>query len=82
MTTLKARFDGRVLVPETPVDLPVDTLLEIQIVENNVASQPETNEPPLAGLQELLAALPCDPDTPTDLAAQHDHYLHGMPKRP
>ncbi len=82
MTTLKARFDGRVLVPETPVDLPVDTVLEIQIVENNVASQPEKDEPPLAGLQELLAALPSDPDTPTDLAAQHGHYLHGMPKRP
>ena len=21
------------------------------------------------------------PDLPTDLAAQHDHYLHGTPKR-
>ena len=78
MTTLKARFDGRVLVPEEPVDLPVNEVLEIQIVgndapapENDVASKTEVDNAPLAGLQELLAGLPSDPDTPTDLAAQH-----------
>lgn len=43
MTTLKARFNGRVLVPETPVDLPVDTVLEIQIVEDG-ASVPQNGD--------------------------------------
>ena len=31
MTKLKAHFDGKVLVPDEPVDLPVDRDLEIQI---------------------------------------------------
>jgi hypothetical protein len=31
MTTVKARFDGRVFVPEGPVDLPVGHVVEISI---------------------------------------------------
>ena len=112
MTTLKARFDGRVLVPEEPVDLPVDAVLEIQIidapqngsvengsvengsvengsvengsVENGVAAttDAEGGKSLLMELAEISRMFPDNPDTPTDLAAQHDHYLHGMPKRP
>ncbi len=32
-------------------------------------------------VEELNEQFPPDPDTPSDLAAQHDHYLHGQPKR-
>lgn len=31
MTTLRARFDGKVLVPEEPVDLPVGRVLELEV---------------------------------------------------
>jgi hypothetical protein len=31
MTTLRVKFDGRVLVPQDPVDLPVDRILEIDV---------------------------------------------------
>ncbi len=82
MTTLKVRFDGRVLVPETPVDLPQDRVLEVSVADSQVTPTNGASASPFAGLQEILAALPDDPNTPTDLAAQHDHYLHGMPKRP
>jgi hypothetical protein len=40
MTTLRAHFDGRVLVPDEPVNLPKDTALEVQVRE---ILQPETN---------------------------------------
>jgi hypothetical protein len=33
-------------------------------------------------LVKLLEELPDNPDAPTDGAAQHDHYLYGLPKRP
>jgi len=92
MTTLKARFDGRVLVPEQPVDLPQNCVLEIHVEEatSDIATPaaPLTNgaapveKSLLAQLVEISRTFPDDPDTPTDLAAQHDHYLHGMPKRP
>jgi hypothetical protein len=31
MTTLRATFDGRVIVPETPVDLPIGQVLEVDV---------------------------------------------------
>ena len=79
MTTVKARYDGRVFVPETPVNLPVGKVVEIPL------PQDKPNEPtvkPLAALVEIASEFPEDPDMPTDAAAQHDHYLYGMPKRP
>jgi hypothetical protein len=33
VTILRARFDGRVLVPEEPVDLPRGPVLEVQVRE-------------------------------------------------
>ena len=33
-------------------------------------------------LVKLLEEIPDNPDAPTDGAAQHDHYLYGLPKRP
>ena len=34
----------------------------------------------LAKLAGLAASLPSNPQTPTNAAAQHDHYLYGTPK--
>jgi len=79
MTTVKARYDGRVFVPETPVDLPVGWVLEIPLPNGTSAAATKT---PLAELGELIDRLPSDPDWPPDAAAQHDHYLYGTPKRP
>ena len=31
MTTLRAHFDGNVLIPEEPVELPRDCVLEVQV---------------------------------------------------
>lgn len=74
MTAIKAHFDGKVLVPDEPVQLPVNQPLTL-IVQT---VRPAT----LLELAKVLESMPDAPDTPTDLAAQHDHYLHGMPKRP
>jgi len=80
MTTIKARFDGRAFVPESPVELPVGYTLEIAIPAPPPAS-PESTSKPLADLSEALSRLPANPDWPADGAAEHDHYLYGTPKR-
>ena len=77
--TVRARFDGRVFVPEGPVDLPVGFVVEIPDVPAEPATPAIT---PLAKLAEIARMFPEDDDLPTDLAAQHDHYLYGTPKRP
>ncbi len=79
MTTLIARFDGRVLVPEEPVNLPTDRALRVQV---EPVMPGEEVLSPLAELAEWAATLPDNPNAPTDAAAQHDHYLYGTPKRP
>ena len=38
MTTLRAHFDGKVLVPEEPVDLPRGRSLQIQVLEEAPSS--------------------------------------------
>ena len=75
MIKVKARFDGRVFIPESPVDLPAGCELEISIA--SLGSEKST----LAKVAEIAQRFPANPDLPTDLAQQHDHYLYGTPKR-
>ncbi len=85
MTVLKAHFDGKVLVPDEPVNLPKNCALEVRIEQMKPAKPSPKLEPgerPLMRLLKALEELPDNPDWPTDGAAQHDHYLYGLPKRP
>jgi len=70
--TISAHFDGKVIVPDEPVDLPVGKPLRVQL---------EVDEPSDARFAELLSFAADLPDAPTDLAAQHNHDLYGTPKR-
>ena len=76
MTTLLVHFDGQVLVPDEPVDLPQGRILRVQIEE-----QDEEAATPLLALYDAFKELPDEPDAPADGAEQHDHYLYGTPKR-
>jgi hypothetical protein len=78
MTTVFAKFDGKVLIPEGPLDLPQGQVLKLVY-----DPEPElvTEDRPLMRLARALQGLPSDPHSPTDGAAQHDHYLYGTPKR-
>ncbi len=76
MKTLKAHFDGKVFVPDEPVDLPVNRPLELSVVSADKLPAA------LDALAALAQSLPARAGDRTDLAAQHDHYLYGTPKRP
>ena len=75
---LKVHFDGRVLVPDEPVNLPVNCPLQVQV---EPVKGPAKAEKPLLKLLEVARKFPV-PHGPADGAAQHDHYLYGLPKRP
>ena len=79
MLTVKARYDGHVFIPEQPLDLPADTVVEISVPA--VTPQADADRP-LLRLAEIARLFPDDPDMPTDAAMQLDHYLYGTPKRP
>ncbi len=79
MIHLRVRFDGRVFVPEGPVDLPVGCVLEIPVPPVSVQ---ESASSTLRDLANLSAEFPANPDWPADGAAQVDHYLYRAPKKP
>lgn len=85
-TRLKAKFDGKVLIPQEPVNLPQDRSLTVVIEETEQERTLDTDGHKsltgLANLAQKLSQYPPNPDSPGDLAAQHDHYLYGTPKRP
>lgn len=70
--TITAHFDGKAIIPDEPVQLPVGQPLRVRI------ELPEDGSPRFAELLGFAADLP---DAPPDLAAEHDHYLYGSPKR-
>jgi len=81
MTRIRARFDGRVLVPEEPVDLPVNCAVDL-LVQQATEVKEGAARGPLKELALSLAKLPANSAWPQDGAAQHDHYLYGVPKLP
>lgn len=78
-TVLRARFDGKVLVPEGIVDLPVG---EVMIFRLHAEVRPIAAEE-ITGAQRLAEKLAAYPpaELPRDFSAQHDHYVYGSPKR-
>jgi len=70
-TVFSAHFDGRVIVPDEPVSLPIGQKLQLRVDVPSQSGQ-------FAELAGFAAELP---DSPGDLSEQHDHYLYGTPKR-
>ena len=83
MLTFTAHSDGKVIVPDEPVDLPADTPFRVQIEleETHADTDGSGRDEPdwLRTARKLSKLMP--PGLPTDLAEQHDHYLYGTPKR-
>jgi predicted DNA-binding antitoxin AbrB/MazE fold protein len=76
--TIQAIYENGVFRPLQPVQLPEKSHVELTVQ----ASSPVGPHPALARLLEIADQFPDNPNLPTDLAAQHDHYLYGTPKRP
>ncbi len=88
--TIDATYEDGVLKPAEP--LPFDEHAQVRVtvvepVEEDHVLSAEAAEPSIASLAEEIAArarsLPPGAldSLPDDLAAEHDHYLYGTPKR-
>ena len=71
--TVSAHFDGKVIVPDQPLDLPPNQALILQI--QPVGGQGAQGEESV--LSWLAANAVDSPALPADLADRHDHYLYG-----
>jgi hypothetical protein len=70
--TLKGTVVNGAIVFDPPHALPEGARVEVTIAE------PVQEAPTLAFLLKYAGTLN---DLPSDFAAQHDHYIHGTPKR-
>lgn len=69
--TLAGTVTNGVIVLDQPGQLQEGTRVRVVVEE-------EGKKPTLAGLLQFAGVLP---DMPADFAQQHDHYVHGTPKR-
>ena len=74
---VNAHIDGKVIVPDQPLNFRPNQALIVQI-------EPINNEAELASectLTWLASNAIQSPTQPEDLAHQHDHYLYGLPMK-
>lgn len=78
MTTVNAHFDGKVIVPDEPLNLPPNQPLIVRI--EPVGGKHDAGE---GSVLSWLAANAIENDAlPADLADRHDHYLYGRSDGP
>jgi hypothetical protein len=76
MVAIKGHFDGKVFVPDEPVDFARGQKLILHI-------EPAQEPPATDGdAWDVLDSLTGTVEAPSDWSAQHDHYLYGTPRRP
>jgi hypothetical protein len=75
--TVPVVFDGEVFRPTEPVDLPPNVRAEVVIPDDRAEQEPARSPRAIQRILDRARAM----DLPSDLAAQHDHYLYGTPKR-
>jgi hypothetical protein len=83
VVTARCHFDGKSLVPDEPIDLPLDEQLVVHIEIASpvrvVAEETATNG--CRSLAEWAASHAIDdPSLPADLSSNLDHYLYGTPR--
>ena len=76
MKPFTAHFDGEALVPDEPVDLKPGVTYRVSLVP---LDEPTGDAESLRDF--LLSYAGTMKGLPPDLARNHDHYLHGGPKR-
>jgi hypothetical protein len=74
--TLDGTIVNGTIVLDQPQALPEGT--RVEVIVKKPAAPLAGGKPTLLGLLKLAGTAK---DLPADFAAEHDHYLHGMPRR-
>lgn len=71
--TYRGHVENGVVVLDEPTELPEGAVVEVDVLKE---------EDPVKSLREILLKFSgCMKGLPSDYARNHDHYLHGLPKR-
>ena len=75
--TIPGTVINGVIVLDTPQQLPEGTRVEVVVQEPT----PQSAETTTTLAQRLLRLAETVDDLPNDMVRNHDHYIHGAPKR-
>jgi predicted DNA-binding antitoxin AbrB/MazE fold protein len=76
-----AVYENGVFRPTVPVELPESCPVKLVVNREARVNSQASPTAPLSKLAAIAAEHSENPNLPTDLAEQHDHYLYGTPKR-
>ena len=79
--TIHAVYENGVFRPVEPVHLPENCEVELLIYHSRPRDSQAPAPAPLAKLAAIAGEHPENPNLPSDLAKQHDHYLYGTARR-
>jgi hypothetical protein len=79
MLTIKGTLRNGVIYPNEPIEGREGQIVVILLEEEAIAPQPSF-DPSWDALMEFIEQSAVDTGI-EDLAHQHDHYIHGTPKR-
>lgn len=77
--TLQGTINCGAIVLDQPAPWPEGTRVEVLL--KVVEAQPQQNDRKPTLSRRLLKHAGTVPGLPADMARQHDHYIHGSPKR-
>jgi hypothetical protein len=75
--TIRAHFDGRVIVPDEPIDLPVNQTLEVELKPFPAESPVSARERRRAALQRVAARAIHGLNIPTEVL-RREHLYEGL----
>ena len=78
--TLRGKIKNGAVVLDAPAPLPDGTAVEVRAVVPGTAD-PAADQSTPSLFDRYKRFIGVAEDLPTDLAAEHDHYIHGTPKR-
>jgi len=79
MVAIKSHFDGKVFIPDEPVDLPSNQSVILHVQPTDTPHS--TKDQPEGDFFNIMQSLIGSIEAPQDWSAEHDHYLYGTPKR-
>jgi hypothetical protein len=77
--TYRGHFENGVVVLDEPANLPEGAAVRVQLVAEHESQKTQGEQG--SHLQHYQSIVGAIDDLPRDFAAQHDHYLHGTPKK-
>ena len=79
MVAIKGHFDGKVFVPDEPVDFRLGQAVILHVEPASTGSIPKDGQPHF--LDWVVENLAATTNLPADGSVEHDHYIYGTPKQ-